>query len=276
MNEPAFFLRIWGARGSLPVPAAGNQIFGSDTSCIEVRCGNNVLVFDAGSGAAGLGVLLAQEGVAEFDLFFTHCHLDHIIGLPFIKPLFDPAASVRIHAGHFQDSTTCREMTERFLAPPYFPLTPAQFRATIEYRDFRPPDTLSPCPGVSIATVRLNHPNGAVGYRVNYAGRSVCYITDTEHVPGQPDEALVATIRDTDILIYDCTYTDAEFTPCRGYGHSTWQEGVRLCEAAGIKRLVLFHHRFGRDDEGLSRIEAEAQARFAGAIVARTGMELTP
>jgi phosphoribosyl 1,2-cyclic phosphodiesterase len=124
--------------------------------------------------------------------------------------------------------------------------------------------------------VRLNHPNGCVGYRVDFSGKSVCYITDHEHIPGRPSEKLTATIQNADILIYDCMYTEAEFEPCRGYGHSTWQEGVRLCEAAGVRQLVIFHHRPGRDDAGLRLIEAEAQARFPGAIVAKTGLELTP
>jgi phosphoribosyl 1,2-cyclic phosphodiesterase len=215
-----------------------------------------------------------QEGVTDFDLFFSHCHLDHIIGLPFIKPLFDPAATVRIYAGHFEDATTCREMTDRFLAPPFFPLTPAQFRAQIEYLDFRPPDQLQPGAGITVDTARLFHPNGSVGYRVNFAGRAACYVTDTEHIPDRLDEAVLALIRGSDVLIYDCMYTDSEFNPCRGYGHSTWQEGVRLCEAAGVERLVLFHHRPGRDDAGLRQIEMEAQARFPGAIVARTGLEV--
>jgi phosphoribosyl 1,2-cyclic phosphodiesterase len=273
MSPPPFLVRIWGARGSLSAPAAPNCDFGTDTCCVEMRCGTHVLIFDAGTGAASLGEALAKEGVKDFDLFLSHCHFDHIMGLPFVKPLYERDVSVRIFAGHFEDATTCREMVERFMGPPFFPVTPKQFRARVEYRDFRPPDTLSPHDGVSIATVRLNHPNGAVGYRVDFAGRSACYITDTEHLPGRVDPDLLATIRDADLLIYDCMYTDAEFDCCVGYGHSTWEHGVRLCEAANVPRLVIFHHRPGRDDKGLRAIEAEAQARFPGALVAKSGLE---
>jgi phosphoribosyl 1,2-cyclic phosphodiesterase len=274
MSAPPFLLRIWGARGSLSAPAAPNCDFGTDTCCVEMRCGDHVLIFDAGSGAASLGAQLLSEGVKEFDLYLSHCHFDHIIGLPFLKLLFDPEVTARVHAGHFEDATTCREMVERFMDPPFFPVTPKQFRANIEYRDFRPPDILSPYPEVAISTVRLNHPNGAVGYRVDFAGRSACYITDTEHLPGQLDDALVSAIRDADILIYDCMYTDAEFDCCRGYGHSTWEQGVRLCEAANVRQLVIFHHRPGRDDAGLRAIEAAAQARLPGAMVGKAGLEL--
>ena len=273
MNAAPFVVRIWGARGSLSAPAAPNCDFGTDTCCVEMRCGEHVLIFDAGSGAASLGVQLLREGVKEFDLYLSHCHFDHIIGLPFLKLLFDPEVTARIHAGHFEDATTCREMVERFMDPPFFPVTPKQFRASIEYCDFRPPDILSPHPGVAISTVRLRHPNGAVGYRVDFGGRSACYITDTEHSPGQLDHALVEAIRSADILIYDCMYTDAEFDCCRGYGHSTWEQGVRLCEAAGVRQLVIFHHRPGRDDSDLRAIESEAQARWTGAVVAKSGLE---
>lgn len=275
-DDAPFLVRIWGARGSLPAPAVGNCQFGSDTCCVEMRCGPHVLIFDVGSGTEGLAQRLIGENVKRFDVFFSHCHFDHIMGLPFLKPLYHADVEARLYAGHFEDATTCREMVERFMAPPFFPVTPRLFRANIEFADFRPPDVLSPHPGITISTTRLNHPNGSVGYRVDYAGRSVCYMTDHEHIPGRSNEALLAAVRNADILIYDCMYTEAEFEPCRGYGHSTWEEGVRLCEAAGVKRLVLFHHRPGRDDEGLRQIESAARSRFPGAVVGGTGLELIP
>ncbi len=272
----AFLVKIWGARGSLPGPAAANCKYGSESPCVEMRCSGHLLVFDAGTGIEGLSARLREEGVRDFDIFFSHCHFDHIIGLPFLRTLYDADATVRIHAGHFEDGMTCREMVDRFMAPPYFPITPDYFCARVDYRDFEPPATLVPKEGISISTMRLNHPNGCVGYRVEHAGRAVCYMTDTEHTPGGRDPGIMAMVRGADILIYDCTYTDAEFGHYVGYGHSTWEEGVRLCEAADVKRLVLFHHRLGRGDDDLARIEADAQARFPGAIVARTGLELAP
>jgi phosphoribosyl 1,2-cyclic phosphodiesterase len=276
MTEAAFLVRIWGARGSLPAPAAPNCAFGSDTCSVEMRCGGHVLIFDVGSGAESLSTYLTRDRVKDFDLFFSHCHFDHIMGLPFLKPLYDHEVTARIYAGHFEDATTCQQMVDRFMAPPYFPVTPKYFDAQIAYLNFRPPETLTPCEGIVIRTFRLNHPNGCVGYRVNYRGNSVCYVTDTEHTPGRPDDKLLGFLSGADMMIYDCMYTDEEFDHYRGYGHSTWEEGVRLCEAAGVKRLVIFHHRPGRDDEDLSKIEADAQARFPGAVVARTGLELVP
>jgi phosphoribosyl 1,2-cyclic phosphodiesterase len=278
MPDPDFLVRFWGARGSLPAPAALSVGFGSDTCCVEMRCGSDILIFDAGSGAASLGSRLVADKVSEFDLFFTHFHVDHIMGLPFLAPLYVPGVKARLYAGHLhlRDLDNCKQKVGGFMRPPYFPVTPEQFKATIDFRNFTPPATLSPRPGIRVSTARLRHPGGAVGYRVDFSGRSVCYVTDTEHVKGEPDAAVLDLIHGADIVIYDCTYTDAEFDQYLGFGHSTWEEGVRLCEAAGAKRLVLFHHQFTRGDEELKAIEAQAQARFPGAIAARTGLELRP
>jgi phosphoribosyl 1,2-cyclic phosphodiesterase len=274
MAAPEFMVRIWGARGSAPAPAAGNCDYGTDTCCVEMRCGGRVLIFDAGSGIISLGARLVEERVTDFDLFFSHCHLDHIVGLPMLKPLYHEAVRATFYAGHFQDDTTCRTMAEGFMRPPFFPVTPKSFRASIDFRDFRVPDVLTPGPGISIATTTLNHPNGAVGFRVNHGGRSVCYVTDTEHVPGAPDAGILALIAGADMLIYDCSYSDEEFEQSRGFGHSTWQEGVRLCESARVPRLVIFHHRPGRDDAALRVIEAEARRRLPGAMIGGVGLEL--
>lgn len=269
-----FQLTIWGARGSIPAPAAANARFGSDTSCIEVRCGDHVLVLDAGTGVVGCGRRLCLEDVQDLDILFTHCHFDHIIGLPFMIPLYKEGATIRLHAGHFLDATTCRSMVARFMCPPYFPVTPKQFAARIDYRDFRPPDVLDLADDVRVRTVRLNHPDGAVGYRVEHAGRSFCYITDTEHVPGKPDAAIRDFIAGSELMIYDSMYTDEEFPAFQGFGHSTWQEGARLCRAAGVENLVIFHHDISRTDEWLEVLEARARKAFPGAIVARTGLTL--
>ena len=123
-------------------------------------------------------------------------------------------------------------------------------------------------------TGSLNHPGGAIGYRVEWGGRAVALITDTEHEPDRLDPTVLELIEAADLVIYDCTYTDEEMQRKRGYGHSTWQEGVRLCEAAGAKRLALFHHDPARTDADLSAIEGAAVERFPGAFAARDGQVL--
>lgn len=275
MTEPTdFVVRIWGARGSLSGVSTSTNTFGNETCCVEMRCGQHVLVFDMGSGISGLGDALLADGVKQANVFFSHCHYDHIIGLPFFMPLYSSGFKAQIWAGHFLDSMTCRNMVEAFMRTPFFPVTPDCFKADVVYRNFRPPVRVQPVPGVSVETIRLNHPGGSVGYRVNYAGHSVCYITDHEHTPGQPNESLIEFVRDADVMIYDATFSDEEFSDYIGYGHSTWQEGARLAEIAGVERYVVFHHRHDAKDDDLERIGVELSRNHPNAEVGRVGLEL--
>jgi ribonuclease Z len=157
---------------------------------------------------------------------------------------------------------------------PYFPISPDMFSAEIEYRDFEAGDKLTPYPRIAIRTARLSHPGGVIGYRVEYGGKASVYMTDVTSGADGIDAAAAALAADADLLIYDCTYTDEEFTGHSGYGHSTWQRGVRLCKAAGVDRLAMFHHAPDRTDPALALLERRAQSEFSGAIAARIGMTL--
>ncbi len=166
------------------------------------------------------------------------------------------------------------KMLEQLMQPPFFPVPLDIMHACIAFNDFAPGDLIEPGEGIVIRTAALNHPGGAVGYRVEYGGRAACYVTDTEHVPGAPDKAVLDLIAGADLVIYDATYTDEEFERFRGWGHSTWQEGVRLCAAAGAARLVAFHHDPDHDDAALDGIDAELRAARPGSLVAREGMAI--
>ena len=144
------------------------------------------------------------------------------------------------------------------------------------YRDFKAGETLEPRAGVAVRTAPLNHPQGATAYRVEFGGKSICYLTDTEHVPGAPDENILGLIDGADVVIYDSTYTDEEFPAHVNWGHSTWQEGVRLCDAAGAKTFVVFHHDPDHDDEFMDRVAAEVEKMRPGSVVAREGTTLRP
>jgi phosphoribosyl 1,2-cyclic phosphodiesterase len=159
---------------------------------------------------------------------------------------------------------------------PLFPIPPAAFKADVSFLDFAMGDVLMPGDGITIRTGPLNHPNRATGYRIEYGGRSICYITDTEHLVGRRDPQIVALVQGTDLMVYDSTYSDAEYPRYKGYGHSTWEEGVRLADAASVKTLVIFHHEPGHDDDRMDTIAAEAEKTRPGTIVAREGMVLTP
>src|SRR5262249_52319804 len=120
-----------------------------------------------------------------------------------------------------------------------------------------------------------NHPDGAVGYRIEYGGKSFAYITDTEHVPGHPDKNVLALMDGADVVVYDSMYTDQEYAErYTGWGHSTWQEGTRLAKLAKVKKLVLFHHDPEHDDAKLDAIAREAEAALPGTVLAKEGLTL--
>jgi phosphoribosyl 1,2-cyclic phosphodiesterase len=276
-----FSLRFWGVRGSLPCPGPAYTRYGGNTSCLEIRCGPHLLIFDGGTGLRPLGEhLMAQVeksgGSVDADVFFTHTHLDHMVGVPFFGPLFHAESNLRLWAGHLAPQRSIRDALSGMMVEPLFPIPPEVFSSCPSYHDFIAGEVLTPYGGLTIRTAALNHPNGATGYRVEWQGKSICYVTDCEHHPNTPDQGIIDLIRGTDIFIYDCTYTDEEYPKHAGWGHSTWQEGARLADLAGVKTFVLFHHDPAHDDVVMDRIAREAEARRSGTLVAKEGMILTP
>ena len=275
MSEQALTVRFWGTRGSVSAPGPAARQFGGDTACVEVSNGPHAIIFDAGSGLRRLGLTFRERGLETADIFFSHCHYDHIIGLPFFSPLFDSTIQVTLWSGHLHGHMTTRQMVEEFMRAPFFPVRPAVFSPNTRYRDFVPGDTLRPPGAAVIHTGALNHADGAVGYRLESEGRVIAYITDHEHGNATADATVERLIHGADLLVIDATYTDAEYPSHRGWGHSTWQHATALCRQQQVKRLVLFHHRPRRTDSELVAIEQEARQAFPDTIAACDDLEIT-
>ncbi|WP_343867451.1 MBL fold metallo-hydrolase [Caenispirillum bisanense] len=271
----SFTVKFWGVRGSIACPSPNHVIYGGNTSCIEVIAGKRHIILDAGTGIRNLGHRFIQEDIQEAVLLLTHTHWDHINGFPFFAPLFQKNRSFDIYAGHLWDTGGVQSVLASSMSNPMFPVPLAALQASLRFHDFRAGETLDLGPGVTVKTAPLNHPNGATGYRIEYDGRSVCYVTDTEHLPGQPDDNVLQLIAGADLVIYDSTYTDTEFPARVGWGHSTWQEGVRLCRQADVRRLAIFHHDPDHDDAFMAELEDEAHLLWDGTFVAREGMQVT-
>ncbi|MGI9465082.1 MAG: MBL fold metallo-hydrolase [Aestuariivirgaceae bacterium] len=274
MAGKEFYVKFWGVRGSIPAPGPKTAIYGGNTPCVEVICGDQRLIFDAGSGIRPLGAELMKTAEPHhMQLFFTHCHYDHIEGLPFFSPLHDKRYSFTMWSGHTAKPDT-RKMVEGYMQKPYFPIGPEYFCAKVDYREFAPEDTLKVGRSIVIRTIPLNHPDGAIGYRIEFDGRAICYVTDTEHVPGKPDEKILAFIKDAEIVIYDAAYDDDDFQNYAGFGHSTWQEGQRLCDHSNVGLYVVFHHRPGADDDFLMTVEGKLKSARPASLLAREGLIL--
>ncbi|AWM88889.1 MBL fold metallo-hydrolase [Microvirga sp. 17 mud 1-3] len=262
-------IRFWGTRGSTCASGPRFVEFGSHTACVEVRCGERLFVVDAGSGLSALGTELGADAPAEVDLLLSHLHLDHICGLPFFKPaLLSCNRVIRTYCGNM-DGESAEAALNRLYAPPLFPVSLDQLPARFEHRGFKAGETLAFPDGARVATHRLNHPGGATGYRFDHGGRVVCYISDLEHSDPWPDPGLTAFVRDADLMIYDGMFSEAEYSRCRGWGHSTWEKGVELAKAANVKSLAIFHLYPGHDDTFLKDAEAEMQKVMPSAFVAR-------
>jgi len=266
-------VKFWGVRGSIACPSSNHVVYGGNTSCVEVTDGACNIILDAGTGIRALGQDYVRRHVGSGVLLLTHTHWDHINGFPFFSPIYVPGWRFRVLAGHLTDMGGIQSVLANQMTEPTFPVPLSALKAEMSYEDFRAGDVLTDLsPGLVVRTAPLRHPNHATGYRLELDGKVVCYVTDTEHVLGSLDRNVLDLIKGADLVIYDSTYSDAEFPNKVGWGHSTWQEGVRLCRQGGVKRLAIFHHDPDHVDEDMARIEREAQAMWSGAMVSRDNM----
>ena len=268
-------VKFWGVRGSIACPSASHIKYGGNTSCIEVTASGHRLILDAGTGIRGLGQTYMKDDVSNIHILLTHTHWDHINGFPFFVPAYDPRRSVHILAGHLRGTEGIQNVLAAQMDNPMFPVPLSAMQAKMRFEDFEAGMSFKIYDDVNVRTAALNHPNGATGYRIEHGGHSICYVTDTEHVPGKLDQNILGLIEGADLVIYDCTYTEDEFPAKIGWGHSTWNEGVKLCREAGAKSMAIFHHDPEHDDAFMEKLGEEAKVEWDGTFVAREGMELT-
>jgi phosphoribosyl 1,2-cyclic phosphodiesterase len=271
---PRFTVKFWGVRGSAPMPGKAAAVYGGHTSCIEIRCGEERLLFDAGTGIQAF-CNSPDSGEGDLDLFLTHTHLDHVCGLPYLATHRPRGSTCRLWAGHLATADAVTRILDTLMGPPLYPLSLKDMPLRFDVRLFRAGETLEHRPGIRIRTAPLRHPDRATGFRVEFAGTSVAFVTDTEHQPGKPDATVLELIRGADVFIYDATFADEKFAPKIGWGHSTWQEGARLANAASVKTYVVFHHDPENDDPAMDAVARALLALRPGSVVARDGLEIS-
>ncbi|MTJ12496.1 MBL fold metallo-hydrolase [Anabaena sp. UHCC 0187] len=272
-----FNVQFWGVRGSIPCPGLDTVRYGGNTPCVSMQVGGKRLVFDAGTGLHVLGKSLLSQMPVEGHIFFTHSHWDHIQGFPFFTPAFISGNKFDIYGAIAPDGSTIEQRLNGQMLHPNFPVPLQIMGSNLTFHNVQPGQPIH-IDDIIIETAHLNHPGEAVGYRVNWQGGAAVYITDTEHYADHLDENVLWLARNADVLIYDSTYTDEEYRNPKsskiGWGHSTWQEAVKMAKAANVKTLAIYHHDPAHNDEFLDRIGEEAHACFSGAIMAREGLIL--
>jgi phosphoribosyl 1,2-cyclic phosphodiesterase len=303
-------IKFWGVRGSIPSPGPETVKYGGNTVCLELRFKikdhHRLIIIDAGSGIRNLGDVLAADhlvnGNFSTEIYLTHTHLDHILGLPFFAPIYFPGAQLKIYGPITGEDVPLKEVIGGQMSYRYFPVRQEELAANIEYIDLKE-GRFDLGDGITLVAKYLNHPLLALGYRIEYQGCVICTAYDTEPFynvfsedPADPsyDELLAqegdlaarrensrmeAFFHDADLLIHDGQYTAAEYdSGKKGWGHSTIEHAVETAKRAAVKRLVIFHHDPLRTDSQIDDISK----RLCGAqqpddleiIFAREGMTL--
>ncbi len=276
--EQQFVINFWGVRGSIPCPGAKTARYGGNTPCVEMVVGGERLIFDGGTGLRVLGQSLLAQMPVEGHIFFTHTHWDHIQGFPFFTPAFNKSNSFKIYGVPTSDGITIKQRLHNQMLHPNFPVPLQIMQADLKFFSLDFGETLT-IKDVVIETAKLNHPGESTGYRISWRGISVAYVTDTEHFQDHVDDQVLKLARDADVVIIDGAYTDEEYYDPKsgkvGWGHSTWQEAIKVAKQANAKQLVIFHHDPLHDDDFLDQVAAEAAVAFPRAILAREGLSLT-
>jgi phosphoribosyl 1,2-cyclic phosphodiesterase len=274
-------IKFWGVRGSIAVPGPDTLRVGGNTSCIEVRCDKTLIILDGGTGIRLLGQHLMAEMPIEAYIFFSHVHWDHIQGFPFFTPAFVRGNQFHMYGGN-NVTHTLEETLAGQMDYPSFPVHLTEMGAKMDFHDLYEGQSVRIGDGddtILITNTRGNHPNGVFAYRIDFRGKSMVYCTDTEHY-AVVDPKLCRLADKADVLIYDTMYLPEEYSgelgggAKTGWGHSTFEKGVELAQAAGVKQFVLFHHDPVHVDHVVEDKEKRAQALFPNSIAAREGLAI--
>ena len=249
-------MTFYGVRGSTPCPCEANRRYGANTACVAVEVpGEDPVVFDIGTGLRFWGQHLAQDGSFHGSALVTHLHWDHVQGLPFFVPIDRPGATLDIY-GPTPDGepTHLADALIKFMQPPYFPIRPTDLRGEIRFHDVN--DDEFKIGRAKITSRLVPHLGPTNGYRVDWAGVSVAYISDHQAPPNQDSvpESVLELADDVDLLIHDAQYRPDEWEKKSHWGHCTVDYALLVAKEAGAKTLALFHHDPAHDDDEMDRL----------------------
>jgi phosphoribosyl 1,2-cyclic phosphodiesterase len=297
---------IWGDRGSIPCPGKDTVVYGGNTSCLEIRADEKLVIIDFGTGIKPFGDRLMasdfKKGPINADIFITHTHWDHIMGFPMFSPLFIPTSQLRIRGPVSYEDETLEQIIGAQLTYRYWPVRLNELSAHIEYAQIKE-TSLDLGDGLWVTTKYLNHPILCLGYRFEYKGKSIVTAYDNEpfrnlfptdpddpsydeeaaregeEAAGEENEKVLRFFQGADVLIHDSQYTAEEYRSHIGWGHSSFEYAINAAHKANVKKLLLFHHDPNRTDAQLAELETSYQKRVAAktsmrVMMAREGLRV--
>jgi phosphoribosyl 1,2-cyclic phosphodiesterase len=270
-------VKFWGTRGSVAAPGRSTERYGGNTSCVEVVGEDGtLLVLDAGTGIRELGSALPKD-LRRVDVLLSHLHLDHIQGLGFFEPIFDPSLEVHIW-GPASATLDLRARLMRYLSAPLFPVRLRELPCKLRFHEV--PTTACRVGDFEIRSVQVCHPGPTVGYRIRDAGGVLAYLCDHEPALGRSFPLLpadwtsgCAVAENADLLIHDAQYMDEEYEQRVGWGHSSLTHALQFSALARVKHLVPFHHDPAHDDLTLDRMLATTVSAFKPAFPVTAAQE---
>ncbi|MBN1149639.1 MBL fold metallo-hydrolase [candidate division WOR-3 bacterium] len=292
-NENDFRVKIWGARGSYPTPGGDYAVYGGNTSCVEVNVGGRKIVFDAGTGLIPLGKSLQKDKCDRILLFLSHTHQDHILGLPFFKPIWITGKRIDIFGPDLFD-VKLRDILDTWFSAPLAAFFIEDAAAKITVNSVNQWDVLIfPLDSQEVIIVRnrsekieisendavmsihknFSHPKGgSFSYKISFRGKTFCYVTDTENYQGG-DRKVGDFVKQSDLLVHDCHFSDEDYPDHQGFGHSSLGNVVAQAKRAEVKKLILFHLNPEYDDEKIEELEKKGKSIFPETSAAREGSE---
>jgi phosphoribosyl 1,2-cyclic phosphodiesterase len=257
-----------GVRGSTACHGEETKRYGGNTSCVSVAIpGHDPLIFDLGTGLRYFGATQPTDTAFRGSCLLSHLHWDHVQGLPFFQPLLHPDAVLDVYAPPPPDTgESVSDVMARTIHPPLFPITLEQLPGTVRFHDVNDAQFTLGGEGddqVKVMSRLIPHVGSTCGYRVEWNGRSICYLSDhqqpTDGSFGVTPGAL-ELCQGVDVMIHDAQYTPEEFVTRNTWGHCTVDYALWLAGVAGVRTLVLFHHDPNHDDELVDRLAASAAA----------------
>ncbi len=271
-------LKILGCRGTIPVSGKHFTKYGGNTSSIYVPLDNeSCVILDCGTGITALNSP-EYSSIKVYNIFFSHLHWDHIIGLPILRAMYNPKSTINIFVEKKDIFENPSDFLKELFRPPFFPVSYNNLKADISL-NFVEQNKCYDFGNLKITSINGNHPDGSLIYKISRNGYSAIYATDYEHLE-ESDNLLIDFAKDSDYLLYDTTYLPDDYegsfdgTPKQGWGHSTYKDAIRIAKAANVKNIILFHHNPDYTDTMLDEMYELSKMEFENTICAFDGLTL--